>query len=423
LISISIVGNRGKEFFILFMRNYRNGPLSIYVASGGEVLVNISSSPALYPTIKSSVDKTSNITHHSKFTLPTSLACEDRRVESKGVIVQTSELSTVIIFDSFFSDSTDGTLVIPTNKLSNKYIVSSTQPYRSSREYYSQFAIGALHHGTSVNITLKLKDNSSISLLGRPYRDDDILTLTLDRLETFQVPHTTDLSGTVITSSKPVAVFSGNRCNRLKNSYCSHMVSQLPPVSELDKQYIVPPFYNNAGTMIQVISEGQSSVKYRVGDRVTTWLLGAAEYKNVEITTNETATVVSDHPVLVTGFAIGGKVMDTAYDPFMAVIPGVHQYLSYYTVVVPDGYEENFLCVIIPSDSAKSLRINGQNVDHYQTVYQTSVLLDKNFKVKIITVQKGSYELRSSDESAFGLLVYGHRRVDGYGFTGNFVFI
>jgi hypothetical protein len=380
----------------------------------------ISSSPDLDASLKSSVDKTSNITYHSTFTLPTSFECEYGKIEPKAVIVQTSEISTVTIFDSYHTASNDGTLIIPTNKLSNKYVVSSTQPYTSSStHYYSQFAIGALQKGTNVKIDFKMKKKSPLSLFGRIYNDDDVFSVTLDRLQTFQVGHTTDLSGTVISS----AVFSGNRCNRMKGGACSHMVTQLPPVSELDNQYIVPPFHNNAGTMIQVISEGQSSVKYRVGDRVTTWLLNTAEYKNVEFTSNETAVLVSDHPVLVTGFALGGKVTDTYYDPFMTVIPGVHQYLSYYTVVVPYGYDENFLCVIIPSDSVKSLRINGQIVDRYETVYQSFVVLEKNFQVSIIKVQNGRYELATSDKSAFGLLVYGHRKDDGYGFTGNFVFI
>jgi hypothetical protein len=197
------------------------------------------------------------------------------------------------------------------------------------------------------------------------------------------------------------------------------MVTQLPPVSEFDKQYIVPPFYNNDGTLIQVISEGQSSVRYSVGHNVTTLLLHAAEFNNVEITSNEIAVLSSSHPVLVNGFGMGSAV--SMNDPFMTVIPGVHQYLSYYTVFVPDGYEENFLCVIIPSGSVKSLRINGENVDHYETVYQSSVVVEKNYQVSTVKVGKGSYELATSDNSAFGLLVYGHRSNDGYGFSGNFV--
>ncbi|XP_048750591.2 IgGFc-binding protein-like isoform X2 [Ostrea edulis] len=413
-------GSRGREFLILFMRNhpFARGSLNIYVSSDSGVMANISSSPKLDATIKLAVDRRLNITHNSKFTLPANLACEYGTVEPKTVILQTSEPATVTILDSFHKQSNDATLIIPTDKLSNKYFVSTTHPYRSSSDFYSQFAVGALYNGTNINVTFKMKDTSPISLLGGTYRDGDVFSVTLERLETFQVGHATDLSGTVITSSKPVAVFSGNRCNQLKSGACSHMLTQLPPVSELDNQYIVPPFYNNKGTLIQVISESQNTVNCSVGDRVSTWLLGDTEYKNVEVTPDEISVIVSDRPVLVTGFGMGGS-----YDSYMTVIPGVHQYLNYYKVVVPGGYDENFFCVMISSESVNSLRINGYTVDHYERGYQVYAFLEKKFLVSAFRVENGSFELTTLDKSPFGLLVYGHRQYDGYGFAGNFVLI
>ncbi|XP_048750593.2 IgGFc-binding protein-like [Ostrea edulis] len=411
-------GSRAREFLILFMQNFdrSKGSLTVYVASGSEVMVNISSSPKLDATIKSAVDKRLNITHDLKFTLPANLTCKYGEVEPKAVLLQTSEPATVTIFDRFHLYSNDATLIIPTYKLSNKYLVSSTQPRTSVSHHDSHFAVGALFDGTNINITFKMK-NKSLFLLDGTYRDKDVFTVTLERLETFQVGHFTDLSGTVITSSKPVAVFSGNQCNSLRTG-CSHMLTQLPPVSELDNQYIVPPFYNNKGTLIQMVSGSQNSVNCRVGDRVSTWLLGDTEYKNVEITSREIAVIVSDRPVLVTGFGMGGS-----YHPYMTVIPGVHQYLNYYKVAVPDGYDENFLCVMISSKSVNSLRINGYTVDNYEIAYQVYVFLEKKFLVSTFRVENGRFELQTSDKSHFGLLVYGHRRSDGYGFAGNFVLV
>ncbi|XP_061180628.1 IgGFc-binding protein-like [Saccostrea echinata] len=265
------MGSRGREFFILFMRNFPSaiGNLSVHITTNNETTVKVLTSPSLDTDFKSVIHFNSNF----KLGPPLNLVCEYSTVEQKGLILQTSELSTVTIFDSYYTYSNDGALIIPIQKLSNKYIVSSTEPYTTSRNYYSQFAIGALYNRTNVEIIFKLKHNTPLTMQGKSYRDGDIFVVTLERFDTLQIGHVTDLSGSFITSTKPIAVFSGNRCVNLKSLGCSHMVTQLPPTTEIDTQYIIPPFYNNAGTLIQVLSENRSSINSSVGSSVSNFHL------------------------------------------------------------------------------------------------------------------------------------------------------
>ncbi|XP_062572864.1 uncharacterized protein LOC134234835 [Saccostrea cucullata] len=167
------LGNRGKEFLVLFMGNYPSvsGPVTVYITTENNAMVNISSSPFLNANIKSKTDKTVYFNSMSIISLPFTLTCEYLTVEPKAVIVQTSEPSTVTIFDSFGETTNDGTLIIPTNKLSTKYLVSSTMPVLNSVDFYSQFAIGALYDDTSVQIELKIGQNSSIHVFGGTYKD------------------------------------------------------------------------------------------------------------------------------------------------------------------------------------------------------------------------------------------------------------
>ncbi|XP_061180629.1 IgGFc-binding protein-like [Saccostrea echinata] len=406
------MGSRGREFFTLFMKNYRAlRNLTVYITTNNETTVKILTSPHLNANIQSVFNFTSNF----KLDLPLNLDCEYFTVEPKGLILQTSELSSVTIFDSFYLTSNDGTLIIPTQKLSNKYIVSSTDPHYTDSDYYSQFAIGALYNRTNVEIIFKFKHNTPLTIQGKSYRDGDIFTVMLERFDTLQIAHTTDLSGSFITSTKPIAVFSGNRCQDLKDG-CSHMVTQLPPTTEIDTQYIIPPFYHNAGTLIQVLSENRSSITSSVGSSVSNFHLNEKGYKNIEVTSNVTTVIESDHPVLVTAFGMG-----IPYHPYVTVVPGVHQYLDYYKIIVPAGYEENFICVIVSSQSLNSLRINGFSVSHYTSVYQSALTLTKHFSIRTFKVQSGTFVLSTTDASQFGLFVYGHRHADGYGFAGNFV--
>jgi hypothetical protein len=110
-------------------------------------------------------------------------------------------------------------------------------------------------------------------------------------------------------------------------------------------------------------------------------------------------------------------------DPYMTAIPGIRQYLDYYKITVPLGYTENFLCIIYPAVSSENIQINGLSFRHYSTVYQNSVHLDKDYSIRVLEVQNHdtTYVLSSTDKSNFGLIVYGHRFVGGYGFSGNFV--
>ncbi|XP_061180703.1 uncharacterized protein LOC133189329 [Saccostrea echinata] len=411
-------GSRGTKFLILFMRNYKpTGDLTIYITTDKETEVEIRSSQNLNANIKSSVDRTINIASSSMVTLPHDLTCGYMEIEPKGLILQTSELSTVTIFDSLFHDTNDETLIIPTNKLSTKYIVSSTEPWDTQWDF-SQFAFGALYDETTVNVFFKMNDNSRVNLFGRTYGNGDVFSINLQRLETFQIRHTTDLSGTFITSTKGIPVFSGNRCQKLDSrAGCDHMLTQLPPTNELDYQYIVPPFYNNARTLIQVISENMTFVKHSTGNKLSRFRLNRKEFKNLTVASNETTVLVSEKPILVTGFAMGSHT----YDCYMTVIPGVNQFVDYYKITIPDGYKENFISVILPIKSTNYLRINGITADNFTRVYQNYALLKTTFNIRTFEVQKGTYIVTTTDDSKFALIVYGHRSNDGYGFAGNFV--
>ncbi|XP_062591586.1 IgGFc-binding protein-like, partial [Saccostrea cucullata] len=406
-------GSRGREFLILFMKNYHGalGNLSVYLTTDNGTTVKILKSPHLNANFKSVI----NFTNNFKLSLPRHIECDYFTIEHKGLILQTSELSTITLFDSIHETSNDGTLIIPTHKLSNKYIISSTDPYNTGTDLYSQFAIGALYNRTNVEITFKFKHNTPLTIQGKTYRDGDVFTVMLQRFDTLQIAHTTDLSGTFITSTNPIAAFSGNRCQYLKWG-CSHMVTQIPPTTELDTLYIVPPFYKNAGTLIQVLSGNSSSVNSSVGSSASNFHLNEKGYRNIEVTSNMTTVIESDQPVLVTAFGMGRP-----YQPYMTVVPGIHQYLDYYKVIVPAGYDENFICVIIPFQSLNNLRINGFSVHHYTVVYQSSSTVVKSFSIRTLKVKNGTIVLSTSDASQFGLIVYGHQYGDGYSFAGNFV--
>lgn len=196
------------------------------------------------------------------------------------------------------------------------------------------------------------------------------------------------------------------------------MVSQLQPIDQFDHEYIIPPVYSNSGTLIQVLSPFYNNVSISIGNNLSRLPLNEKEHKNITVTTNEVTIVKSDRPVMVTGYAMGSS----SNDPYMTVIPGINHYLEYYKIVTPDQYRDNYLCVIFSTGSLNNLHINQIPVGQFNTVFQRSVdSSGKSFIVQTIRVQEGVYTLKTTYQEPFGLIVYGHRKDDGYGFAGNFV--
>lgn len=222
------------------------------------------------------------------------MAVHELTTEYKAVIIRTTELSTVTLFDADRSTTNDGTLVIPTNKLSTNYLVSTIKGYDFGFDFKKQFAVGILHNKTQLNIKFNIGDNESIVVQGQMFCSGNVYSHTFGELETLQVSHRRDLTGTYITSNKPVAVFSGNKCKEfLSNTDCSHMLSQLPPIDQFDNEYIIPPFYNNSGTFIQVLSPFYSNVNTITGNSTSTYHLNDQEHKNITVTTDNVSIVKS----------------------------------------------------------------------------------------------------------------------------------
>ena len=76
-------------------------------------------------------------------------------------------------------------------------------------------------------------------------------TVTLNKGETYLLrdladnffAHGPDLTGSIITSTKPVAVFGGNRATFIPNQFfaADHLVEQLPPTNTWGREFVTMP--------------------------------------------------------------------------------------------------------------------------------------------------------------------------------------
>ncbi len=183
----AVVGVPDDDAYVI-ITSYSSVPTNVTVSVPGIGFTNTS-------TV--SVDTYSNIT------LPRSVILEkDDELVNKSVLITSENGVPVCVYGiSAGTGAGDAFTAFPTNVMSKRYILTSYNPVISDRyNYPSELVVTALDEPTTVNIMMNHDGHDPIEQTLRPY-------------ESFQFrDFEHDLTGTLITSSKPTSVMSGHEC-------------------------------------------------------------------------------------------------------------------------------------------------------------------------------------------------------------------
>ena len=154
-------------------------------------------------------------------------------VEAKGIhVTALSPVSVDVVSES--ATSADGYLALPTPGLGTNYYVMS---YASTRYTGSEFAVVATQNTTTVTITPSAA--GATKLAGVAFK------VLLNIGETYQLenPANADMTGTLVSANKPIAVFSGHRCTDIPSGKdsCDYLVEQLPGVTPVSYTHLTLP--------------------------------------------------------------------------------------------------------------------------------------------------------------------------------------
>lgn len=401
---------------LLFMKNIVNTTKHVYVTSERDVQMNITTSSRLDPSLKMHIDRNIVVKSSHHIILPTEFDLNYFQKEVKSVLIETSDDVNVISFDSGHG-TVGSTMNLPIHKLSTKYIVTSVTPYTGRK---SQLAVVAIQNGTFISITFKMAENVVLNIQGDAFYNGSVFYLYLNSFETYQIAHASDLTGSVIESSYPIAAFSGNDCIKMDGiGYCDHLVAQLPPTDAVDDTYIVPPNSVGRDTFIRITAIEKTEMYYVIGTVNKTISIDKTNFFDTRFFSNQTCLIKSTRPVLVTGIGLASKISNLG-DPTMTIIQGINQYLNYYKLVIPTGYINNFVSLMIKESSQDFIRINSSVVTACNIVFEKNVLLGSNtYNVKSIRVPEGDLTAFTLNGEVFGIVVTGLNKDEAYGFSGN----
>ena len=407
-----LADSAGKEFFLVYTDNADDGSgAAVFITSGVDTsgLVEI-------PGIGFSQPFT--VTANTITTVDIPLAAEvsgSDNIEDKGIRVLAEDDVTVYFLNpSTPVQTNDAYLGLPVDILGNEYMILGYPESLSARGASvdigpSEMAIVAPYDDTVVTITPSVTIGATRTA-GVPY------TITLQRFQTYTLQSDSpqeDLTGTIIESYYPIAVFAGVRCADIPPGYgwCDHIVEQMTPTATWGKEFDTFPFIprlNGRGDFLRILASTDDTVVTVNGSVIGT--IDRGEF--LEITVTEPLEITATEPVLVAQYLTGQGYEGRTGDPFECLIPPTEQFLLKYTFVTPTGYAENYVNLIAPTSSLGDLLLDGSPVE-------TSVFSPfgtRGLSAGTITLGEGSHTMLGS--APFGIYVYGYNQYVSYGYPG-----
>lgn len=395
--------SKGKDFWITFPGNYDGlNVLSLFISGDQNTTGNVS-----VPGLGFSQDFTVTAGTITTVIVPsTAESATSNVIEDKGVhITSVNEVTVYGLNRQQFT--TDAFLALPTDVLGLEHIILG---YKNSNVVNgTQFAIVASQNNTTVTITPTLTTDGHPA--GVPYN------IVLNQGQTYLLRNTlsapNDLSGSVVLSDKPIAVFGSHQCANIPPGAlaCDYLVEQLPAVNTWGKNFVNVPLKTRLnGDTYRVIASVNGTAVNVNGVLVATLNRGQV-YENIIA---GPVQITSSQPVLVAQYSNGTTFDNVTSDPFMMLIPPFEQFLNGYTISTPaSGFAFNFVNIVAPNAAVGVIKLDGVAIpaSAYFPIGSTG------FSGAQLDLTIGAHTINGSS-LPFGVFVYGFDQADSYGYPG-----
>ena len=410
---------------------------------------------------------THNVTHNQtiKITFPPDDVIIEGSESNKAIGVKAAEgkkISVYVVSDEF--RSTDGyvalpcdAMVVPGDYRRYEYIIHSTSqmPTGDVSQRFSQILlIACFDGGSQASVTPTQRISSprfSPGDCGPGAPNERCTWQDRGAMDAVLVTSSDDLTGTIITSRRPLVVITGHQCGEVLrgNRACDFIAEQLPPQTTWGYTHILVPlalrrtgdYYHIAAylddtvvniTCVDYGSSSPSTVTYTL-DRM-----------DVQTHTTHTTVDCSDSfryqycilqaskPVSVTQYSYGYSRDRICFsteigDPFISVVPPITQYMNKYTFteVEGDGGDFSDFSYINVAVHERFFDPSHIYIDHIlleanRSKWQAVYCVDGDICGYAITksiYDMGDHTVRHSREDA-GMYVhlYGFQNQNSYGF-------
>ncbi len=263
----------------------------------------------------------------------------------------------------------------------------------------------------------------------------DVLNLETDDA-TFQDDPATmaDLSGTLVTASKPIAVFSGVETTGAPGSLqvptppgwmsgdsccLDHLEDQLFPAESVGTQYVITrsPVRSTSSfrepDVLRFVGVAEpATVLTNLPSPFSTFTLQPGEVKTTW--TQDNIIVSSDKPIMVGQILVSNQYVDGTYigDPSLTIYPPAVQYRSDYVILTPPSWSENWVVIAAEPDTMVTIDGLFPTCD----VEPAGTVGGKTYESRVCPLTEGVHKI--AGDKPFGIVAYGYGAAGSYAFAG-----
>ncbi|XP_067660434.1 serine-rich adhesin for platelets-like [Haliotis asinina] len=322
---------------------------------------------------------------------------ENLAVVKKAIFINATEPITVYSH-SYVGNSGSGFLALPVNVLGDHYIAVSY----TKANFNTSVIVAAVEDATEVVIQY----NTHGGVCGPDdYTTGDTSVHTLDRLDVIGVHCTEDLTGTSVTSNRPITVVSGNVGGKVPVSANGKdaMEEMLIPVKDFGFEYVLTNAGRPESSINRIVAlADNTTVCSSTGD---VYHLNASNFIDIDTATHGEQCINSCAPVMVVAFGKGiSETSDRQGDPSMAVIPSTRRFSNDYFIAsglgqgISSYIGSEFLTVVASLD----------NIGTLETMLSASHVPVSNSTYGVIHTQITTWPLQllTDNTTIFGATLY-----------------
>jgi hypothetical protein len=360
-VRASAQGYRGTDFWICFPQNAINDMGS----SGLEQTLFISSDYRTGGVIQPQDDSISipfNVESGATVSIRIDTTYEltsSSQIERRSLHVTSVQPITLYVV-SHRKASTDSYAAIPTSMLGTSYVIAGYTTFAAPGERYtlsSQADIVATEDNTMVTAVLSGSTADGLPA-GRT------VSLPMNKGDVFQLKGggtVADLTGTIVTSTKPIAFVTGHRCAQVPQytQFCDMLMEMEPPANDWGKDFIATHFEGKTGYVLRVIAKDDST-QVILNGRVAAEL-NKAGYFEID-TLRSDAIIHTSNPVLVGQYSTSAEAdTEKIGDPFMLLLVPNDRFIMEATMTsVEKGMWRDYVNIVVPDSALNSIHLDGQ---------------------------------------------------------------